>query len=1255
MAIRNPVLFGLKVDFNFTDTLSKSQCLENLGLRIADLDVIRGVSGIGVSKNDLQNVSGLNVNLTRYIDRLNSDTSLYAGIINRLAGYSTTTQGNFEAYGPVSGGAVRYQYIPNDKGSGLTPADLKYGDISTSRVSSWSSATSDETDTEQPISYGASVQVKRTLRIGQKTNFEPPVLDSLINVLDVPEPIRFPTEVATDIIEVTVNGQSRYMYAMRGIPIVFVTAFKNIALDLEINIISSGNPIYTIQDTDLQEQEIKSIPTLSGNLSRLRYNGPTFRERFVKIYYPPNDVLGITARSLNIIELPPVKFLALQSIFLDDNLIADFPDFTTINYEYNAQDPTIPPTSTLQTIDLRTNPLSLSEFPELTRFGTAVVERLPKTLRSLELRNTFFAETTFKNIEQSLAIKASVAEFNAVTCHPTDTQAFTFNIPTRTDSNAISNISGIFYDKTTFAEQDTTYRYVYVKNVKVLKSGSLFGGVEPPQDYEGEDFLNLVQNTYTTSYRDYFDVIDLSTRTPFLQTYSHPQSGNKRIYKTSLTATPNPDLVTYNVSDEITPRVELRSILTYNISDMRFTKLNNIFISPQNYLGPNEISTLRNFNVGSNTSLTEIDNGINFTKMADIRSINISQTRLPIPVGLQGNTNLVSISCSNVTFPARNTSPPSPYTQLHPSGGYINPATGDGNPSNLNNVLFTTQYPLTFGEYVFTGCNSLTSLSFYSSTLGGMIPKMTGNDSLSSIDLRGCNNVEGGRPPNLTENNGFHGRRFVMWDNTFQDCANSISAIRLGGTNLGRNIGVFNPATLQYTEAEFQGSTFALPNLSELRINSGGKYLRGAFFSISGCPRLDFLQSVNSGWGLDLPDGANLPSFASNNSLRIVELYGNNFSGTLTLNNLPNLESISLQNNIIEQFGVYSNLPKLKTINLGNNGTLTGSLPNLDESPLIQTLAFSNCSLTSYTSGSIVNASKLRSLDLSNNNLNQSSVDTLLDDCILNYNNAPRSGVVINLSGTNAPPSTIITNIPTVNTTTQQLVVDVEQPPAQTDPVYQDNYTQVYEYDDVRTSNPNDKFYSRQSEYTVTIPGQGNDPDVDVTLTGTQVLPTSAGVGLPIEEDGGTAQVQAADGQIDLDANGDVIITTPPITIPRVFEIFSKQSTAEQLSNGIPDGSSTSAGPSLDIRDGVDPGNSNVSYETKIFIDGFDFTSNVTIDFANDKITFPDDGEGGGYPETGTTITFQVITTIRETRQEISGGVVTVQTLRSLGWIVRTA
>ena len=162
--VTNRVLFGLKVAFSFSDAESKTTALQNLGLDLRDLDVIRGISD-SINKVDLQNVSGLDTNLTRYLDRLSSDTSRYNSLVNNLAGYNYATKGNLEAFGPVSGGAVRYKYIPNDGGVNQNASNLKYGDISTSRVSSWSSATSDETNLTQAISYGGSVQVLSLIHI----------------------------------------------------------------------------------------------------------------------------------------------------------------------------------------------------------------------------------------------------------------------------------------------------------------------------------------------------------------------------------------------------------------------------------------------------------------------------------------------------------------------------------------------------------------------------------------------------------------------------------------------------------------------------------------------------------------------------------------------------------------------------------------------------------------------------------------------------------------------------------------------------------------------------------------------------------------------------------------------------------------------------------------------------------------------------------------------------------------------------------
>ena len=1141
MTIRNPVLFGLKVNFNFTDVLSKNQCLENLGLQIRDLDVIRGISETSLTKLDLQNVSGLDINLTRYIDRLKSDTSLYSDIVLNRGTYRTPLQGNFEAFGAISGGAIRFNYIPNDAGSGLTEDDLKFGDISTSRVSSWSSATDDETEVEQAISYGASVRVRDTIKIGQKENFTPDPLLSIINVLDTPEPIRFDTEVATDILKIKINGVDRYVYAMRGIPVVFTTAFKSLALDLEV--ISIGkNPIYTIKDVDDEDaQEITSRPNItSSGLSRLRYNAPSFKERQVKVYFPPNNIELIKFQRAGLISLPPVKFLNLTRIELQLNLITEIPDFNVLNYQYDIDTPTNPPTSSLRYIDLSENPLYLTENTEYSKWGTYAASRLPKNLPTLRVNGTYIGEQTWQNVENFVVVKATESEFNLIECDPTSTQTYSFEFELQGGGTQVTEVNGIYYDKITFTAQELNNRYVYIKNPKTTANEPVVGA----------DWEQFIRTRYNGS-SEKLDVLDLSTRCPNLESYIHIERKCRRLFRTPLSKYPdidNNNLFDYITDIEYTPRVELRTIKTYNLGDNRFTKLNPIFISPQNYLGVTETSTLERFTVSNNgTRLTEPDGAINFNKMDDIISVNISYTNLPIPIGLSSKTKLNRIDLVRTRFPSRTTAtPPSQYDEQLPNGGFINSVTGEGNPSNVNNFFFSNKYPVNQGEYIFINCESLGVISAASSRMDGMIPKFVGNDKLFRLDLRNTP-IEGGRPP-MPTNNGISGRRFVMWDDTFADCSNTLRTLRISGPNLGRNIGEYDPVSKQYTAAAFQGSTFNLPFLNRLEIISTNRLLKGEFFSLSGLSSIQYLYSFNSGWGEDLPDGAPLPAISGKTALIDVRLYGNNFSGQINLNALPKLQRILLQNNNLEGFGQYTPGSSLKLLNVSNNPNLSGSLPNFSVgSPNIETISLSGCNLSSYSSGTIVDLPRLRSLDLSSNSFNASSIDAILSDALSNYTANPRGGVVINLTGgNNSAPSRNQVQIPTTTTTI--------------------------------------------NSYTITV-AQPSDP-------------------------------------------GD----------PNIFTFFTRGA------NGI-----LSQGESqLDLKTGVDPTDENITYNTKILRDGADVTSSVSIDFINNSITFPSTPNGGGFPPTGTEIKFVVETTVNGFIIEETGGFVTVNTLRSNGWTIRT-
>ena len=1142
MTIRNPVLFGLKVAFNFADARSKSECLINLGLDIRDLNVIRGISN-RVDKLDLQNVSGLDVNLTRYLDRLKSDTRLYSGIVNPLGGYQYTLQGNMEAFGPLSGGAVRYKYIPNDAGTGLTKNNLKFGDISTSRVSAWSA---DGEDNDVPISYGASVQIRGVLKLGQKGNFAPASTEALINVLDTPEPIRFATEVATDVLEIELNGNTKYIYAMRGIPIVFTTAFKSLSMDFEISSRPEGNPTYTIQATDKSESEVTSIPPVAGGTSRLRYNAPSYKERFIKLYYPPKSVTSITASSLNIRYLPAVKFFELRTIKVQNNLLGEMPDWRDITYSYDRINPQSTPLTNLTYIDVSNNPLNLTDDEEMRQFGTNVVERLPKGLVTYYASGTYNAHTEFKTLDESCVIKCTPTEYSNIAVDPESTQDYNFQQILDINNNQAftTNVKGIFYDKQ--VHPTTSVSLVYVKNPVLTKNSSWLpiSGIDNVET--NADWLTIVNGGIFPNYATYFLPLNMATRCPGLQTFYMRNSGGKRIYRNSNTRGPLQSGVTkfveYQTSQEFTPQVDLETITTYDVYDNSYTKLSEIFTRPTDYLPQGAVSSLRTFNVGENESLSEIADSLDFRKMSSIESINIYDTSLPIPANLDNNTSLKTLTCSYTKFPARIGTPTGgPYTKAFEdiNGnviGYIDPVTGDGNPSGATNHLFNTKFPVSESEYALSGCSNLSKLSFYSSRLDGMIPKFVGNDNLSSIDFR-YTRIEGGRPADLSS--GLSGRRYVMWDDTFED-APDIKSIRIRSGNLGRNIGIFTPSATggTYTEASFEGGAFNLNLLETLDIVSTNQLLRGTFFNTGGAPSLKVLRSPSSGWGLDLPNGAPFPAFSNNTNLEEIDLSDNNFSGQIALSGLSNLKKFYANNNRIEGIDSanFSGLGVLQYFVLSNN-RITGQIPNFStNAPNVEYISLNNndygssaSGVSPFTSGLLAQCEKLKSLDLSNNGFNSSTIDDILLEMLANYNNSQRTGVVVNLGGNNAAPSAGENLIPTTTSSTQTEVITVgEQVP-------------------------------------------GNEQ----------------------------------------------------------FTFFNPQDF------------------SINIKNGQDPNNTNLSYTTVIKQNGTDITSLLSINYANEVFTFPVTP-----PSTGDVLEITVTTITQGFITEETGGIVTLKQLRNLNWII---
>ena len=86
-------------------------------------------------------------------------------LMERRAGTNSILFGNLNVNGSISGKAIRYSYVKFPETGSTANSEVKIADISTSRVSAWSSADARATNTDlsiqgnASISYGAQVGI----------------------------------------------------------------------------------------------------------------------------------------------------------------------------------------------------------------------------------------------------------------------------------------------------------------------------------------------------------------------------------------------------------------------------------------------------------------------------------------------------------------------------------------------------------------------------------------------------------------------------------------------------------------------------------------------------------------------------------------------------------------------------------------------------------------------------------------------------------------------------------------------------------------------------------------------------------------------------------------------------------------------------------------------------------------------------------------------------------------------------------------
>ena len=371
MSLRNPIIFGLEAQRNLADIPNNNLALRSLNLNILDLDIIRGSKNAGANEFDFRNLTGLNQSVFRRLGRYIDDSSTYESLITEKAGYSSILFGNLSVNGALDGNAVRYRYVATDPDTGSK--SIAIADISTSRISSWSSSANPATSTS-PISYGAQVALNTggELRFGTQSGTTGTRLHTTIT----PEAKEFSSEFPTHKIQATINGQTRFLYAMKGIPLTFRGYFRRVDAEIKLSsLIQNTPPSWKI--SRINGTGVTRFVERGGTTSTINYRSSVSRERYIQFYYNPDNITSISIPNAQISELPISKFSALTSFSFPNNDLKNFPDLTDIVG------------SSLRSLNLSKNPFYLSENSNERRVNETIINKIPAEVTSLTLGGTF--------------------------------------------------------------------------------------------------------------------------------------------------------------------------------------------------------------------------------------------------------------------------------------------------------------------------------------------------------------------------------------------------------------------------------------------------------------------------------------------------------------------------------------------------------------------------------------------------------------------------------------------------------------------------------------------------------------------------------------------------------------------------------------------------------------------------------------------------------------------------------------------------
>lgn len=309
--------YGLDTSKYLGQLENTREALINLGLNPDDLDVVRGLAAANVSRSDIKNISNLDIDFKDELVKIYYGTIGYSYFAQSQKTIADDVLGNIQMNSQLGASAIKYKYI------NFQNSTVNIADISTSRVSSWSSFASPLTETS-PISYGGKVTVTK-----DGTNSSKLDIDG-IHKTSALKKRRFASEIPTHKVKMNVNGSDMEFYAMRGIPVSFEAFYKNAAIRLK-TITPSGvtnYPSANLLITNLDNNKEKIYPL--GSNTPIRHFDTTSRPRLIEYYYDPRYMSELSLPSINLSIFPNSIMENLSILDLKYNDLRELPNFKNI-------------------------------------------------------------------------------------------------------------------------------------------------------------------------------------------------------------------------------------------------------------------------------------------------------------------------------------------------------------------------------------------------------------------------------------------------------------------------------------------------------------------------------------------------------------------------------------------------------------------------------------------------------------------------------------------------------------------------------------------------------------------------------------------------------------------------------------------------------------------------------------------------------------------------------------------------------------